>query len=33
MVGDRAWDLAAAALLLAALLLPLDVGLRRWNNP
>jgi Mg-chelatase subunit ChlD len=33
MAGDRAWDLAAAALLLAALLLPLDVGLRRWNNP
>lgn len=33
MAGDRKLDLAAAALLLAALLLPLDVGLRRWNNP
>ncbi|HXG62219.1 MAG TPA: VWA domain-containing protein [Planctomycetota bacterium] len=33
MAGDRVWNLAAAALLWAALLLPLDVGLRRWNNP
>lgn len=33
MTGDRTWDLTAAALLAAALLLPLDVGLRRWNNP